>query len=86
MLALDGKTLRGTILAGHTRDVHLLAAFLPEQGMVLAQAPVERKENEIVVAPTLLARLPLAGVVVGDALHARRATCRSIVEANGNYV
>ena len=87
VLALDGKTLRGTIPAGHSRGVHLLAAYLPEQGIVLAQAPVERKENEIVVAPTLLARLPLAGVVVvGDALHAQRATCRSIVEANGDYL
>ena len=86
MLALDGKTLRGTIPAGHSRGVHLLAASLPKQGIVLVQAPVDRKENEIVVVPTLLARLPLAGVVVvGDALHTQRATCRIIVESNGDY-
>lgn len=35
-LALDGKTLRGTIPLGETRGVHLLAAYLPKQGVVLA--------------------------------------------------
>jgi predicted transposase YbfD/YdcC len=87
VLALDGKTLRGTIPAGQSRGVHLLAAFLPEEGVVLAQAEVERKENEIVVAPTVLARLPLHGVVVvGDALHAQRAISIKIVEANGDFL
>jgi predicted transposase YbfD/YdcC len=87
VLAIDGKTLRGTIPAGHSRGVHLLAAFLPEQGIVLAQAPVDGKENEIVVAPKLLARLPLNGVVVvGDALHTQRALSSTIVEANGDYL
>ncbi|NJO21567.1 MAG: ISAs1 family transposase [Spirulinaceae cyanobacterium RM2_2_10] len=87
VLALDGKTLRGTIPAGHTQGVHLLAAFLPHEGLVLAQAVVERKENEIVVAPTVLAGLPLAGmVVVGDALHTQRVLSTTIVEANGDYV
>ncbi len=86
-LALDGKTLRGTIPAGQTRGVHLLAAYLPDEGLVLAQAEVDSKENEIVVAPTVLARLPLAGVVVvGDALHAQRAISTTIVEAKGDYL
>jgi hypothetical protein len=41
LLNLDGKTLRGTIPAGQTRGVHLLAAYLPEGGWVLAQVKVE---------------------------------------------
>jgi len=87
VLALDGKTLRGTVPAGQSRGVHLLAAYLPEAGVVLAQIAVERKENEIVVAPTLLARLPLNGVVVvGDALHAQRALSIKIVEADGDVL
>jgi len=86
-LVLDGKTLRGTIPAGQNRGVHLLAAFLPSEGIVLAQAAVDTKENEIVVAPTLLAQLPLQGVVVvGDALHTQRAISRKIVEAKGDYL
>ena len=86
-LALDGKSLRGTIAAGQNRGVHLLAAFVPDEGVVLAQAAVERKENEIVVAPMLLARLPLAGVVVvGDALHTQRDISTTIVQANGDFL
>jgi predicted transposase YbfD/YdcC len=86
ILAIDGKTVRGTIPAGQTRGVHLLAAYLPERGVTLAQVAVERKENEIVAAPPLLKRLDLTGVVVtGDAMHAQRALSRQIVEAQGDY-
>src|SRR5215210_4832512 len=34
MLVVDGKTLRATIPLGHTRGVHLVAASLPEHGVV----------------------------------------------------
>ena len=51
ILTMDGKTLRGTIPLGELRGTHLLTVFIPKQGLVLAQAQVDRKENEIVVAP-----------------------------------
>lgn len=63
VLAVDGKTLRGTIPAGHGSGVHLVAAYLPAVGVVLAQLAVDRKKNEIVVVPKLLATLDLTGVV-----------------------
>jgi len=34
--------------------VHLLAAYLPAEGIVLMQVAVESQENEIVAAPKLL--------------------------------
>ncbi|HYL45019.1 MAG TPA: hypothetical protein VEU97_16680 [Ktedonobacteraceae bacterium] len=40
-LAIDGKTLRGTIPLGETEGVHLLAAYLPQQGVVLAQKSIK---------------------------------------------
>ena len=40
-LCLDGKTLRGAIPSGQTRGVHLLAAHLPDAGVVLAQVAVD---------------------------------------------
>jgi predicted transposase YbfD/YdcC len=87
ILAVDGKTLRGTIPLGQTHGVHLVAAYLPEQGVVLAQLAVEQKENEIVVVPTLLAQLDLQGtVVVGDALQTQRELSAQIVEAGGDYL
>ncbi len=87
VLAVDGKTLRGTIPLGQTQGVHLVAAYLPEHGVVLAQLAVDRKENEIVVVPTLLAQLDLQGtVVVGDAMQTQRELSVQIVEAGGDYV
>lgn len=87
ILAVDGKTLRGTIPAGHTRGVHLVAAYLPETGVVLAQLAVDCKENEIVVVPTVLAHLDLTGmVVVGDAMQTQRQLSIQIVETGGDYL
>lgn len=87
LLNLDGKTLRGTIPAGQTRGVHLLAAYLPEEGWVLAQVEVDRKENEIPASARLLKALDLQGkIITGDALLAQRDLSRQIVEAHGDYV
>jgi len=87
ILSVDGKTLRGTIPLGATAGVHLVAAYLPETGLVFAQLAVDRKENEIVVVPTLLAHLNLTGVVVtGDAMQTQRHLSIQIVEAGGDYL
>jgi predicted transposase YbfD/YdcC len=84
---LDGKTLRGTIPAGQTKGRHLLAAYLPDQGIVLVQVEVGGKENEIAVAPRLLKSIDLQGkIVTGDAMFAHRELSRQVVEAGGDYV
>src|SRR5712692_9157811 len=86
-LAIDGKTLRGTIPLGATEGVHLLAAYLPQQGVVLAQMNVEHKGREITFAPTLLRQIDLRGVVVsGDAMFDRRSLSLKIVQAHGDYL
>jgi predicted transposase YbfD/YdcC len=87
VVAVDGKTLRGTIPLGQTQGVHLVAAYLPAQGVVLTQVAVDQKENEIVVVPTLLAQLDLHGtVVVGDAMQTQRALSVQIVDGGGDYL
>lgn len=85
-LALDGKTLRGTIPAGRTQGVHLLSAYAVASGQVLAQEAVTTKENEIVAAPRLLRRLNLRGAIIsGDAMFTQRALSIQVVEAAGHY-
>jgi predicted transposase YbfD/YdcC len=87
VIALDGKTLRGTIRAGRTQGLHLLAAYLPTEGWVLMQVSVAGKENEVSAAPRLLKCLDLRGkIVTGDAMHAQRELSAQIVEAGGEYV
>jgi predicted transposase YbfD/YdcC len=88
VIAMDGKTVRGTITREDPFGLHLLAAYLPGEGLVLLQMVVEKeKENEIVVAPKLLGRLDLhQRVVVGDAMQTQRALSIQIVAAGGEYV
>lgn len=86
-VSIDGKVLRGTIPPGETQGTHLLAAYVPETGVVLMQIEVECKANEIVAAPTLLRYLDLTGcVVTGDAMFTQRDLCIQIIEAGGHFV
>lgn len=87
LLAIDGKTLRGTIPFGKKQGVHLVAAYLPKEGVVLAQLAVEVKGNEISIAPKVLGQIDLAGmVVVGDAMFAQKSLSVQIVGAGGDFV
>jgi predicted transposase YbfD/YdcC len=88
VIAIDGKTVRGTITAEDAFGLHLLAAYLPGEGIVLMQMVVEKdKENEIVVAPKLLECLDLRNkVVIGDAMHTQRQLSIQIVAAGGDFV
>ena len=87
LVVMDGKTLRGTIPAGKTQGVHLLAAYLPEEGVVLFQVEVETKENEIKAAPRVIASLDLRGrVVCGDAMFTHRQLSVDILRQGGDFI
>jgi predicted transposase YbfD/YdcC len=68
--------------------LHLLAAYLPGEGIVLMQMIVEKdKENEIVAAPKLLECLDLRNkVVTGDAMQTQRKLSIQIVASGGDFV
>ena len=86
-VTIDGKTLRGSIAAGQTRGTHLMAAYLPGEGVVLAQVEVDGKENEIKAAPRLLEAIDLRGKVVsGDAMLTQRDLSAQVVAAGGEYL
>ena len=88
LIAIDGKTVRGTITPEDPFGLHLLTAYLPETGIALKHLPVEKeKENEIVIAPKLLASLNLQDkIVLGDAMQTQRALSSQIVDAEGDFV
>ena len=87
VISLDGKTVPGTLRHGETQGVHLLAVYVPCQGLVLVQSQVDRKENEIVVAPPVLRQVNLSGVIViGDGMHTQRAISTQIVQDGGDFV
>lgn len=86
-LAIDGKTLRGSRNTVEQRADHVLSVYDVEEQCVLAQAVVERKENEIVAAARALRQVAIAGkIITGDALHVQRALSAQIIERGGDYL
>ncbi len=86
-LCLDGKTLRGTIPAGKTRGGHLLAAYLPGEGVTLLEVAVAGKENEIITAKQVIAAIDVHGMVVtGDAMFTQRELSRQVRRGGGDYL
>ena len=78
-LAIDGKTLRG-IHGEQLPEVHLLAAYAHESGIVVGQQAVGEKKNELDALPRLLDPLDLRSrVVTGDAQFTQRKVCQRIV-------
>jgi len=79
MIAVDGKTLRGSGTADDPGR-HLLAALDHAHGVVLGQVGVEAKTNEIPMFAAVLDRIDLTGAVVtADALRAQRAHAEYLV-------
>jgi predicted transposase YbfD/YdcC len=86
VLAVDGKTVRGS--ASHAHDArHLLAAIDQRAGVVLGQVDVVSKTNEITRFRSLCDRIAdlTDAVVTADALHAQRDHADYLVLERGAH-
>jgi predicted transposase YbfD/YdcC len=87
VIAMDGKTVRGTRRPDGSGGVHLLTAFCHTDSLVLAQVLVDTKVNETGRSAALLDQLDLAGAVVtADAMHTIRATVTDLLGRGADYV
>lgn len=87
VIAIDGKAIRGTREREEQRGDYMLAAYLPEQELVIAQVAVGNKENEIVGAPKLVKAIDLHGkILTADAMHTQKGLSRQVVEDGGDYL
>jgi hypothetical protein len=85
-IAIDGKSLRGSA-AGGVPGVHLLAAYAPRLGGVLAQLRVDAATNEHKAALELLGLLPLSGAVVtADAMFTHADFAAEVLGGGGDYL
>ncbi|MGQ9855054.1 MAG: ISAs1 family transposase [Candidatus Oleimicrobiaceae bacterium] len=83
--ALDGKEIRGS--RAHGCPLFLLSLVRHESAIVLGQARVAEKSNEITAAPALLAGRNLEGTVTtADALLTQRALAQQILDQKGHYL
>lgn len=82
VVALDGKTLRGSHDAAHDKAaIHMVGAWATENALVLGQDKVDDKSNDIAALPALSRLLCLKGCIVTiDALGCQTAIVREILE------
>jgi predicted transposase YbfD/YdcC len=86
VIAVDGKTLRGSASGGDPGD-HLLAALDHAHGAVLGQVEVGAKTNEIPMFPFLLDRIGITGAVItADAMHAQRGHATYLAGRGAHYL
>jgi predicted transposase YbfD/YdcC len=86
VIAVDGKSARGA-RGVDGRAVHLLAAFDTATGVVLGQAVVDGKTNEINAFAPLLDRVDIAGAIVtADAMHTQRAHVAYLTGRGAHYL
>jgi predicted transposase YbfD/YdcC len=88
-VALDGKTLRGTL--GHEavdqRKMHQLALYETGTGLVLKEQVVGDKENELSIVSQLLSPVWVKGrIISADALHTQHSFCSEVTHAGGFYL
>jgi predicted transposase YbfD/YdcC len=87
VVAIDGKTLRGTRETGSKALVHMVSAWSEAHNLVLGQRKVDEKSNEIRAIPKLIEALELAGTVVTvDAMGCQREIAAHIVAKKADYV
>lgn len=86
IVAIDGKTMRGTKDA-EKYPLHVVNAWFSETGMVLGQVFTEEKSNEITAIPELLKLLDISGqIVTMDAMGTQTEIAKKITEKSGDYV
>ena len=87
VIAVDGKRLRGASKALGGKAVHMVSAWVSEQGLCIGQRKVEDKSNEITAIPELLGSLCIAdSVVTIDAMGCQKEIAKVIVEGKGEYL
>ena len=82
VIAIDGKTLRRSDQKGGAKaPIHMISAWSARQNLVLGQAKVADKSNEIVAIPRLLDLLAIKGATVTiDAMGCQREIAGKITD------
>jgi predicted transposase YbfD/YdcC len=88
VVALDGKTLRGSHQRGAGKEaIHLVNAWAVSNGIVLGQRKVEDKSNEISAIPELLRLLNVSGCLVTiDAMGCQKDIAQTIRDEKADYI
>lgn len=86
VIAVDGKTIRGSKGASH-KVYHVVNAFAAENQLVLSEIVTDEKSNEITAVPELLDSLNIENsIVTADAMSCQKEIIRRIRAGKAEYV
>ena len=87
IVALDGKTVKGSAWNKGKDAIHMLNAWCTEAGLSLGQYKVDAKSNEITAIPELLKLLELSGCLVTiDAMGCQKKIATAILKKGADYL
>ena len=88
-VALDGKTLRGTLghAAADQQKMHQLTLYDTQTGVLLKEQVTGQKQNELSIVSQFLTPVLVKGrIISADALHTQHTFCFSVTRWDGDYV
>lgn len=87
IVALDGKTVKGSAWNKGKDAIHMVNAWCTEAGLSLGQYKVDAKSNEITAIPELLKLLELSGSLVTiDAMGCQKKIATAILKKEADYL
>ena len=87
VVSIDGKTMRGTRVAGSKCATHIVSAWADENELILGQIQVDEKSNEITAIPQLLNSIMIKGSIVTiDAMGCQKKIASKIVSKGAHYI
>ncbi|MDO9028362.1 MAG: ISAs1 family transposase [Candidatus Roizmanbacteria bacterium] len=87
IIAIDGKTIRGSKGKGFHSATHVVSAFSIHNQLIMGQLQVDQKSNEITAIPKLLDALLINGSVVTiDAMGCQKEIAKKIRSRQADYV
>jgi len=87
IIAIDGKTLRGSYGRGDNKaTIHMVSAWASRNHISLGQVTVDEKSNEITAIPKLLEIIEISGALVTiDAMGCQTEIAAAIVAEEADY-
>ena len=87
IIAIDGKTARGSCNAQSGKALHIVSAWATANRLVFGQVKTDDKSNEITAIPVLLDKIALAGSIVSiDAMGCQHAIADKIIKKKADYL
>jgi predicted transposase YbfD/YdcC len=88
VIAIDGKTARGSFTTKDRKSaLHTVSAWSCQHQLVLGQAAVNEKSNEITAIPELLSMLDIENSIITlDAMGCQQEIAKQIIKNKADYI